>query len=133
MLQNAPPSLHSNLSTLIDYDHVTLDEAKSSLEWPQWLEALNDEYSSLRKHNVFGPLVTNLTTKHVRFKLIFTKKQNAQGHVVQYKVHLVAQGIWIGRTFSGIALEGMLERTCSGFTCKWVHTKTLCPPRDFEL
>ena len=37
------------------------------------------------------PLVTNLTTKHVGFKFIFTKKRNAQGHVVRYKVCLVAQ------------------------------------------
>lgn len=82
MLGIGPLSLHSNLSTLSDFDHVMLDEAKSSPDWPQWLEALNVEYSSLRKHNVFGPLVTNLTTKLVGFKLIFTNNQNAQGHVV---------------------------------------------------
>ena len=100
-------SLHSNLSSLSDSDAVltfvsgittsssdplTLDEAKASSDWPQWSEALKAEYASLRKHNVFGPSVTTLTTKPIGHKLIFTKKRNAQGHVIRYKVRLVAQG-----------------------------------------
>jgi len=72
---------------------LTLDEAKASFDWPQWSEALNAEYASLRKHNIFGPLVTTLTTKPVGYKLIFTKKRNVQEHVVRYKVRLVAQGL----------------------------------------
>jgi hypothetical protein len=44
------------------------------------------------KHHVFGPLVTNLSSKPVGFRLIFTKKRNAEGQVVRYKVRLVAQG-----------------------------------------
>ena len=91
MLQIDPISLHSNLSTLSDTDPVTLNEAKSRPNWPQWLAALNAEYSYWRKHNVFGPLVTNLVTKPIGFKLSFTKKQNAQGQIVRYKVRLVAQ------------------------------------------
>lgn len=46
----------------------------------------------MRKHNLFGLLFTNLITKPVGFKLIITKKQNVQGHVAWYKVHLFAQG-----------------------------------------
>ena len=71
---------------------MTLDEVKSHLDWPQWLATLNVEYYFLRKHNVFGFLVTNLATKLIGFKFIFTKKRNAQGQVVRYKVRLVAQG-----------------------------------------
>jgi hypothetical protein len=92
MLQIDPLSLHSNLSILCNSDSMTLDEAKFCLNWPQWLAHLSAEFSSLRKHNVFGPLATNLATKPIGFKLIFTKKRNAQGHVVRYKVRLVAQG-----------------------------------------
>lgn len=77
MLQTDPLSLHSNLLTLSDFGFVMLDEAKSSPDWPQWIEALNAKYFSLRKHNIFGPLVTNRTTKLVGFKLIFNKKRNA--------------------------------------------------------
>ena len=67
MLRIDPLSLHSNLSTLCNSDLVTPDEAKSHPDWPQWLAALNAEYSSLRKHYVFGFLITNLVTKPVGF------------------------------------------------------------------
>ena len=46
----------------------------------------------MRNHNVFGPLLTNLATKSIGFKLIFTKKRNVQGQIVRYKIRLVAQG-----------------------------------------
>ena len=78
--------------TSSDFDPLTFEEAKASLDWPQWLEALQAEYASLRKHQIFGPLVISLATKPVGHKLIFTKKRNAQGHVVRYKVQLVAHG-----------------------------------------
>ena len=57
-----------------------------------WHSALQAEYDSLWKHNIFGPLVSNLSTKPVGFRLIFTKKKNAEGLILRYKVHLVAQG-----------------------------------------
>jgi transposase InsO family protein len=73
-------------------DPLTLEQAKSSLDWPQWRDAIQAEYNSLRKHQVFGPLVTSLTSKPVGHKLIFVKKRDAKGDVVRYKVRLVAQG-----------------------------------------
>jgi hypothetical protein len=87
-------SVQSFVSSLIplESDPLTLEGAKASSDWPQWQAALNTEYASLRKHNVFGPLVTNLASKPVGFRLIFTKKRNAEGQVVRYKVRLVAQG-----------------------------------------
>ena len=73
-------------------DPLMLEAAKASPDWPQWYEAFQHEYASLRKHQVFGSLVTNLATKPVGHKLIFTKKRNAQGQVLRYKVRLIAQG-----------------------------------------
>jgi hypothetical protein len=73
-------------------DPLTLEASKANPDWPSWLEALQHEYASLRKHQVFAPLVTNLATKPVGHKLILTKKRNAQGQVLRYKVRLVAQG-----------------------------------------
>ena len=78
--------------TIPSSDPFMLEAAKTNRDWPQWYEALQHEYASLRKHQVFGPLVTNLATKSVGHKLIFTKKQNAQGQVIRYKVRQVAQG-----------------------------------------
>ena len=80
--------------TSLENDHLTLDEAKASPDWAKWQTTLQAEYQSLRKHNVFGPLVTTLTTRPVGHKLIFVKKRNAQGEIVWYKMCLqgVAQG-----------------------------------------
>ena len=76
----------------LDNDPLTLEDAKASSDWPKWQVALQAEYQSLRKHSVFGSLVSNLTTRPVGHKLIFVKKRNAQGEIVRYKMRLVAQG-----------------------------------------
>jgi hypothetical protein len=73
-------------------DPLTLEQAKASTDWPKWHTAMQAEYDSLRKHQVFGPLVHGLKTKPVGHKLIFVKKRNANGDVARYKVRLVAQG-----------------------------------------
>ena len=92
------PSEHELVMTFvqtmasIDSDPLTLEDAKASSDWPKWQVTLQAEYQSLRKYSVFGPLVTNLTTRPVGHKLIFVKKRNAQGEIVRYKVRLVAQG-----------------------------------------
>ena len=41
---------------------------------------------------MFGEYSHTLTTQPVGHKLIFTKKRDAQGRVLQFKVRLVAQG-----------------------------------------
>ena len=71
-------------------DPFTLEEAQRSDEWPQWKTALQAEYDSLKKHKVFGEYSHTLITRHVGHKLIFTKKRDAQGRVLRFK--LVAQG-----------------------------------------
>ena len=59
-----------------DVDPMTLDQAKKSVDWPQWEKTLHAEYQSLRKRGVFGPLVTDLITKPIGYKLIFTRKRD---------------------------------------------------------
>ena len=75
-----------------DVDPMTLDQAKKSVDWPQWEKALQAEYQSLRKRGVFGPLVTDLITKPIGHKLIFTRKRDEHGNILRFKVRLVAQG-----------------------------------------
>lgn len=76
----------------LDSEPTSLEEAKTSPEWPQWHRAIEAEYNSLRKRQVFGPLATNLTTKPIGHKLVFTRKRNEKGEIIRYKVRLVAQG-----------------------------------------
>ena len=73
-------------------DPLTLEKAQRCDKWPQWEAALQAEYDSLKKHKVFGEYSNTLTTRPVGHKLIFTKKRDAQGRVLRFKVRLVAQG-----------------------------------------
>ena len=104
-----PPSFDPSIS---DLDPQTLAEAKARPNWPKWQLALQAEYTSLRKRRVFGPLETNLSTKPIGFRLIFTKKKNAEGLILRYKVCLVAQsftqkpGIDYSVTYSPIMDSG---------------------------
>ena len=75
-----------------DVDPKTLDQAKKSVDWPQWEKTLQAEYQSFRKRGVFGPLVTNLITKPIGHKLIFTRKRDEHVNILRFKVRLVAQG-----------------------------------------
>ena len=73
-------------------DPTSLEQARNSPDWPQWKTALHAEYQSLRKRDVFGPLVTDLVNKPIGHRLIFTRKRDENGHVLRFKVRLVAQG-----------------------------------------
>lgn len=46
----------------------------------------------MRKRKVFGPIIDTLTSCPVRYKMILIYKQDAQGQIIRYKAHLVAQG-----------------------------------------
>ena len=70
---------------------------------------LRAEYDSLRKHKVFGEYFHTLAARPMGHKLIFTKKRDAQGHVLRFKVRLVAQGFSqrLGIDFHSIYSLGM--------------------------
>ena len=57
-----------------------------------WQKSLEVEYTSLRKHKVFGPTITNLDKHPIGHRFIFTRKFDANGTVIRYRVCLVAQG-----------------------------------------
>jgi hypothetical protein len=73
-------------------DPLSLVEAKTSPEWPEWSKTLETEYASIRLHKVFGKVSTKLTKPLVGHKLIFSRKFNANGKLLRHKVRLVAQG-----------------------------------------
>src|SRR5690606_7736635 len=58
-----------------------------------WKEAINVELNSLKKRNVFGPIIiTPYDVKPVGYKWVFVRKRNEHGEIVRYKARLVAQG-----------------------------------------
>lgn len=73
-------------------DPLSMKEAQSRSDWPQWEIASNSELDSLIQREVFGPIIhAPLHSQLTGYKFIFTKKRNAQGEVIRYKVRLVAK------------------------------------------
>ena len=82
----------TTFNTEVALDPTSLAKAKASPEWPDWSKALETEYTSLRKHQVFGEVSTKLTKPPVGYKLIFSRIFDTNGKLLRFKVHLVAQG-----------------------------------------
>ena len=89
------PKVHfttKSLDSIPKSDPTTLDQTMKRQDWPQWKLALEAEYSSLQKHNVFADISNDLEKPPIGQKLIFIRKLDSQGRILRYKVRLVAQG-----------------------------------------
>ncbi|CAA7040495.1 unnamed protein product [Microthlaspi erraticum] len=80
---------------IMDEDHepTSIAECMQRIDWPKWNEAIDAEFNSLGKREVFGPVVrTPEGVKPVGHKWIFVRKRNENGEIVRHKARLVAQG-----------------------------------------
>jgi hypothetical protein len=78
---------------LNDPDPKTMAKCKQRSDCIKWREAIEPEFDSLRKREVFINVThTPPMTYHVGFKWIFIRKQNENNEVMRYKTRLVAQG-----------------------------------------
>ena len=84
---------------------TTYKESLSSLEYYQWLKAMNSEMDSMYTNQVW-----TLIDPPIGCKWIFKKKTDMEGNVITYKARLVAkgyrqkQGISYDETFSLVAM-----------------------------
>ena len=85
-----PRVMYTSGST--ESDPNSLAEAQSRSDQHEWQTALEAKYALLCKHKVFGSTTIKLTKPPISHKLIFTRKVDAQGNVIKYKIRLVAQG-----------------------------------------
>jgi len=60
--------------------------------WLKWKATIEEEYDFLQKRQVFGPIVNNLNSRLLGYKLVFIHKRNHNGQIICYKVLLVFQG-----------------------------------------
>lgn len=74
-------------------DPATFQEARSSKYWPRWLNAIYEEKESLVAKEVFEE-VKDLppSRRAIGSKFVFHIKRDEYGHIVRFKVRLVAQG-----------------------------------------
>jgi hypothetical protein len=78
---------------LNDSDSKTMAECKQCSDWVKWKEAIEAEFDSQRKREVFSNVIpTPLRTYPIVFKWVCIQKQNENNEVVRYKVMLVVQG-----------------------------------------
>jgi len=75
-----------------DDDQPTLDQAKCSLEWPEWEKAIQAKLAQLRQKGTWELVEKPKNTIPISNKWVLTKKQDKEGNIVKYKARLVAGG-----------------------------------------
>ena len=81
------------LSNDNDNEPQSVDECRLRHDWDKWKVAIQAELDSLKKRNVFGPIVrTPAGVKPVGYKWVFVRKRNERNEIVRFKARLVAQG-----------------------------------------
>jgi len=57
-----------------DLEPRTIEDAMHCSNWLKWKSAIEEEYASLRKRQVFGHIVDNLNSRPLGYKLVFVRK-----------------------------------------------------------
>ncbi|KAL8118911.1 hypothetical protein AgCh_016413 [Apium graveolens] len=100
----------NKLSIIDDDDHVTYNEAMSSVDSEKWHSAMKSEMESMYTNQVWTLVEAPEGVKPIGCKWVYKRKIGADGQVETYKARLVAkgfrqrQGIDFDETFLPIAL-----------------------------
>ena len=82
----------TNLLEGDDDDQPTLDQARRSLEWPEWERAIQSELDQLKQKGTWRLVEKPMDAVPISNKWVLTKKRDKKGNVVKYKARLVARG-----------------------------------------
>ncbi|CAA7051315.1 unnamed protein product [Microthlaspi erraticum] len=118
---------------IMDEDHepTSIAECMQRIDWPKWNEAIDAEFNSLGKREVFGPVVrTPEGVKPVGHKWIFVRKRNENGEIVRHKARLVAQGF---SQIPGIDYEETYSPVVDATTFRYLITLAIREGLDFRL
>ena len=75
-----------------DDDQPTFDQAKRSLEWPEWEKAIQAKLAQLRVKGTWKLVEKPKNAIPISNKWVLTKKRDKEGNIVKYKACLVARG-----------------------------------------
>lgn len=99
----------------LSVDPRSLREAQAAPDWPMWERAIEVEMENLRAHGTYE-LVERPPGAHViGCTLVFRRKRDAGGAVIQHKVRVVAQGfaqvpgLEFDQTFAPVAKPSSLK------------------------
>ncbi|GLI60767.1 hypothetical protein VaNZ11_002999 [Volvox africanus] len=70
----------------------SLKEAQSSVDWPQWKAAMDEEMASLHENRTWELEEVPMGARKIGLKWVFKIKRDADGNVERYKARLVAKG-----------------------------------------
>lgn len=76
----------------VQNDPTSIQEAKKRSDWPQWKQAINEEYSSLMKNQTWSLCELPKGRRAISNKWVFKLKLKANGEIDKYKARLVARG-----------------------------------------
>lgn len=67
-------------------------QARTSIEWDKWKEAMNAEYESLMKNNTWSLEDLPNDKNPIKCKWVYALTRDADGNILKYKARLVAKG-----------------------------------------
>ena len=70
----------------------SLDDAKTSIYWPEWEAAYNQEINNLNDHETFKFEPEDKTKSKLGWKIVWKVKNDEFGEVTRFKVRIVVQG-----------------------------------------
>lgn len=87
-------NLHLALSAeqFVEDDPLTISEARSRSDWPEWEKAINSEYQSLLKNNTWILCDLPKGGNAISGKWVFKLKKRADGSTDKHKARFVARG-----------------------------------------
>ena len=75
-----------------DDNQPTLEQARRSLEWPEWEKAIQSELAQLRGKGTWKMVDKPKNIVPISNKWVLTKKHDKEGNIIKYKAQLVARG-----------------------------------------
>jgi len=79
-------------AVLLDDDCHSLSQARRSLEWPQWKQAIQSELAQLQCMGTWKLVNKPPHVTPIGNKFVFAKKRDNEGNILKYKARLVAKG-----------------------------------------
>jgi len=121
----------TNLLEGDDDDQPTFEQAKWSLEWPEWEHAIQAKLAQLRQKGTWKLVEKPMNMVPISNKWVLTKKCDKEGNVIKYKARLVVcgftqcPGLDYDETFSPVVHFETIRALLAMVACKKLKVRQL--------